>query len=270
VRYAGDSVWETKLKRMIEISHKEPGENTKHMESKNFKNWVRYLLDFVMLFFAVFLGFVAENIREDKADREIEKQFIQSYIEDLKSDTASLARNINYRMNEKLGQIDSLMLLLKNEQIKGNENELYYFGRILVRTKRFQSSDRTIIQLRNSGSLRLIENSQAADSIISYLKLVELIMTNQDEERDERNKAYEIASKMFDPFVFDSIVGINGVNRPTNNPLLRSYDRSIQLDLAAYAHTLKGSTYLIGTRLELLNRKAKNLIVLLRKEYSID
>ena len=29
------------------------------------KKWVEYVLEFVMLFFAVFLGFIAENIRED-------------------------------------------------------------------------------------------------------------------------------------------------------------------------------------------------------------
>ena len=51
---------------------------------------------------------------------------------------------------------------------------LYYLGRTLVRTSRFQSNDRTITQLRFSGSLRLIRNENAADSIISYQKLVDI------------------------------------------------------------------------------------------------
>ena len=94
-------------------------------------------------------------------------------------------------------------------------------------------------------------------------------MTNQEEERDERSKAYEIVSKMFNPFVFDSMVNMNGVNQPDYNPPLRSYDRNLQLNLAAYAHTLKGSTFLISTRLEALDKKAKNLIALLQQEYLI-
>ena len=57
---------------------------------------------------------------------------------------------------------------------------------MLIRTSRFQSNDRTIIQLRNSGSLRLIRNEQAADSMISYQKLVETIVINQEDERTER------------------------------------------------------------------------------------
>ncbi len=34
------------------------------------KKWTEYLLEFFMLFLAVFLGFVAENIREHIAEKE--------------------------------------------------------------------------------------------------------------------------------------------------------------------------------------------------------
>src|SRR5215831_11088020 len=50
------------------------------------KKWTEYLLEFFMLFLAVFLGFVAENVRENIADRDREKQYMQSMIEDLKVD----------------------------------------------------------------------------------------------------------------------------------------------------------------------------------------
>lgn len=126
------------------------------------------------------------------------------------------------------------------------------------------------MQLRSSGSLCLIRNEQAVDSIISYQNMVELIMTNQEDERSERNKAYEVAMKMFNPLVFDRMVKINGIEMPTDNPPLRSYDRNLQLDLAGYAHTLKGSTYLLTRQFEILNNRAKKLIVLLKKEYDLE
>ena len=86
-------------------------------------------------------------------------------------------------------QMDSLIDLLSEQKIKGYENELYYLGRILVRTTRFQSNDRTITQLKFSGSLRLIRNENAADSIISYQKLVDIILANQEDDRIERRSA---------------------------------------------------------------------------------
>src|SRR5215212_5505470 len=44
------------------------------------KKWGEYLLEFFMLFFAVFLGFVAENIREGFVERHKEKEYMHSLL----------------------------------------------------------------------------------------------------------------------------------------------------------------------------------------------
>ena len=125
------------------------------------KKWTHYFWEFLMLFLAVFCGFLAEYQLEHKIERDREKKFIQTFIEDLKIDTAAINKNLLFR-NAKGKQLDSLIGLLSEQKIKGYENELYYLGRMLVRTTRFQSNDRTITQLRFSGSLRLIRNESAA------------------------------------------------------------------------------------------------------------
>ena len=232
------------------------------------KKWTHYLWEFLMLFLAVFCGFLAENIREQSVEKHREKQFIESFIEDLKTDTASIRQILIFR-KQKMERMDSLIFLLKTQQIKGYENEIYYFGRTLIRSNRFQSNDRTITQLKNSGSLRLIRNEQAADSMISYQKLVELIYFSQEDDRIERRAADPILSRMFSPFVLNEMITIDGVNRPAGNPPLRSYDPAIQQDLAYYIHQIKGSNFLIQARLELLNDKAKNMIAFLQNEYHL-
>jgi hypothetical protein len=92
---------------------------------------------------------------------------------------------------------------------------------------------------------------------------------NLKEQPRDSNKEFEYEN-IPHPFVFDKMVTINGINRPDNNPPLRSYDISIQQDLAAYVHTIKGSTFIIESRLELLNNKAKNIINFLKKEYHLE
>lgn len=238
-----------------------------HHEGK--KNWKSYFWEFLMLFLAVFCGFLAEYQLEHVIEQNKEKQFVKSFIEDLKSDTAGINRNLVFR-HKKLEQLDSLMNLLSEQKIKGYENDLYYLGRLLIRTFRFQSNDRTITQLKNSGSLRLIRNEQAADSMMSYQKLVEYIMSNQDDDRIERRNADQVLSRMFNSFVFDKMVTIDGVIKPTNNPPLRSYDPAIQQDLAYHIHQIKGSAYLIESRLKKLHEKATNQINFLKKEYHLD
>src|SRR5438045_2691371 len=54
-----------------------------HVEKKNFKE---YLLEGLMIFLAVTMGFIAENIREHFVDKAREQQYIQSFYEDLSSD----------------------------------------------------------------------------------------------------------------------------------------------------------------------------------------
>ncbi len=237
-----------------------------HTERKKFTN---YLWEFLMLFLAVFCGFLAENIRERAVERHREKQFIQSYVEDLKTDTTLIRQVLDFRKH-KMERMDSLMQLLESQQIKGYENELYYFGRTLIRTSRFQSNDRTITQLKNSGSLRLIRNEQAADSMIAYQQLVETIMLNQEDDRIERRAVDPILSRMFNVFVFDKMVHLDGISRPVDNPPLRSYDPNDQKDLAYYVHQLKGSNFIMVARLNLLKAKAENSILFLKKEYHLD
>ena len=223
-----------------------------------------------MLFLAVFCGFLAEYQLEHKIERDREKKFIQTFIEDLEADTAAINKNVLFRKTKGL-QIDSLIDLLSWQKIKGYENELYYLGRTLVRTTRFQSNDRTIIQLKYSGSLRLIRNENAADSIISYQKLVDYILQNIDDERVERRAVDPLLAKIFNPFVFDNMLANNNeIQKPTNNPPLRSYDTSLQQDFAYCINQLKGSNIIITTRLKMLNEKATNIIAFLQKEYHLE
>jgi hypothetical protein len=104
---------------------------------------------------------------------------------------------------------------------------------------------------------------------MSYQRLVETIYSNQEDDRIERRAADPILSRMFNPFVFDQMVDINGIQKPAGNPPLRSYDPDLQLDLAYYVHQLKGSNFILQSRLALLKERATNIITLLKKLYRL-
>src|SRR2546430_948566 len=90
----------------MESIHLHPDSHRDHK-----KKWTEYLLEFFMLFLAVFLGFLAENWREHIAETSREKEYVGSFIEDLKLDTASINANIVLRRN-KINTLDSLILYL--------------------------------------------------------------------------------------------------------------------------------------------------------------
>ncbi len=237
-----------------------------HVEKKGFKE---YLLEFLMIFLAVTLGFFAESYREHLVEVKNENDYIKTFVEDVKTDTAFIKKMLFTEQNLKLNSIDSLLFLLRTHRIKGYENDLYFLGRKATRYPIFQSDDRTITQLKNSGALRLIRNKAASDSIMSYEKAVEFIYKLQDDENAERKELYPILCRMYDPFVFDKMVTGFNIVKPTGNPPLRSYDRNIQEDIAFYINEIKGSDYLVISRLQILETKAENTIAFLQKAYNI-
>src|ERR1044071_2251980 len=54
------------------------------------KKWHHYIWEFLMLFLAVFCGFLAENIREHVVEKRREQQFVKSLVQDIKLDLKNL------------------------------------------------------------------------------------------------------------------------------------------------------------------------------------
>src|SRR4029078_6885202 len=75
------------------------------------KKWTHYFWEFLMLFLAVFCGFLAEYALEHKIEKDREKQFIRSLVNDVKADITQLNSIIEKR-DEKMQRLDSLTLLI--------------------------------------------------------------------------------------------------------------------------------------------------------------
>src|SRR6188474_160840 len=109
------------------------------------KKWTHYFWEFLMLFFAVFCGFLAEYALEHKIEADREEKYVRSMLEDLKLDTAGI-NGIIQRRTRRIKQIDSLFLLLNEPGNGANLSLLYYYSRLIRRNASFQFvyNDRTI------------------------------------------------------------------------------------------------------------------------------
>ena len=142
------------------------------------KKWTHYFWEFLMLFLAVFCGFLAEYQLEHKIERERGKQYIQSIYEDLKEDTASLANTIALvsGLIENLKSIATCHdAVLKNPEAPPCMLSLFKNSR---RIYTFYLTDRTIRQLTNAGGFRLLRK-QDTDSIMKYERLYRLYKDNE-------------------------------------------------------------------------------------------
>ena len=129
------------------------------------KKWTHYFWEFLMLFLAVFCGFVAENEREHLVENKKEKKYILSMMEDLKKDSAFLTRSMNKLIPYHLMWLDSAIQLFQSQDLKVKDRQIYqayFFG--TAWDYDFFPTQRTLSQLHNTG-YQLIRNKNAATAL---------------------------------------------------------------------------------------------------------
>ncbi len=137
-----------------------------NVEKKSFKE---YLLEGLMIFLAVTLGFFAESLREHLSDKRIEREYIVSFVEDLKQDTAMFSQIIPLAENNIKGVDTLLNTLLATPYTDSSIRLIYYLKeRYADRIHGMSYTTRTITQLKNAGGLRLITDKRSSDSINIY------------------------------------------------------------------------------------------------------
>ncbi|MEO7982474.1 MAG: hypothetical protein ABI688_00200 [Bacteroidota bacterium] len=214
------------------------------------KRWTHYFWEFLMLFLAVFCGFLAENIREHKIEKHRAAQYISSLYEDLKNDTTRINNLIKYD-EEKIAALN----LMYNcyDTVFQNLKATTCMG-ILLKNSRsnrgFVLTDRTLKQLANAGGYRLLDKEDA-DSIITYENMYKGYLdfqttVFQQAQDNIRNTLNQLASfKVIAPVqLTTAVLGADTTSEKLNGPLLFNDDRLLLNkwfnELAMYLRTTNG------------------------------
>ncbi len=233
------------------------------------KKWTHYLWEFVMLFLAVFCGFLAEYQLEHVIDHQREKKYILSLLEDLKTDTSTILSYLRTQQT-RVSRMDSLIHLLVTGDYKKMGSKTYFIAR-QVSAGRIIFADGTMQQLKNAGGLRLIKKQVVIDSIMAYDIAVRRQTYQEDIAVGMVVRFREIAEDVFHAGIFYEIVDSSGrsVFPPTGNPPLITNDPLIINKMAVrasyVAHIQKTNIVLAYS----LKSKAALLIEFLKKEYKI-
>ncbi len=237
-----------------------------HTERNKFTH---YLWEFLMLFLAVFCGFLAENLREKNAEKHRGLQFIRSLAEDIKTDIHNLDSVIKRRQYRAV-TIDSLFELLNNPHPDQYGKQIYYYARWLTYYYPFVNDDRTIQQLKYSGNFRLIHDQEVSDEIMNYDQQVRWIEpTNQREEVFIENYI-SFLPEIFDIQVFDNMLDKKyGFHWPDDNPPLLSSDKEKLQKLEGFVHFFKAINIFVMTWQEKQKNRAEAVLDFIRSHYSV-
>ena len=168
-----------------------------HHSHTSRKKWTHYFWEFLMLFLAVFCGFLAEYQLEHKIEKERGEQYIISFFEDLKYDTSHLTAIIN-SYKRKVTDLTVISKCYDSVLAKSScKNCLSTIFKVSLGFYELRTSDRTLQQLKNAGGLRLLKAADA-DSIIAYDNLIRGFKVDETTTFQETQTAIRsISSELF-------------------------------------------------------------------------
>ena len=232
------------------------------------KKWTHYFWEFLMLFLAVFCGFLAEYQLEHKIERDKEKIYVQNLLEDLKTDTVIYS---DFTRNNKIlfNSIDTLILLIKSPERKQHIAKLAFAARmILPKYKALYTTDRTYEEMKSSGTLRLIRNKQVINSVSHYYYSVIDLKKYNDAAFTWGSDFGKEMGKIFDAGLLLKIIKEKKEQPAVSSDLLTE-DRTALNELATTAQYLYGAFLLAEKIGNERNIAAQKLIELIKKEYHL-
>ena len=232
------------------------------------KKWTHYFWEFLMLFLAVFCGFLAEYKLEQTIERHREKEFILSMIEDAMTDTTNIHAAIPLNL-ERAGYADSLSIACLNYRGTQPENTNIYetHRNCIYRPDLVYPTDRTLFQLKNSGGMRLIRKKKAAERIIAYDNSGKRLINQQTYYETYLNDLTNSSAQLMNFLV------LWGHSRkevhPYDTAKLINPDRLKLMEMGNIAVIYKGVLLQYINRLKEMEKESVVLINTLKKEYHI-
>jgi hypothetical protein len=236
------------------------------------KKWTHYFWEFLMLFLAVFCGFLAEYQLEHKIESDREKQFIISMVKEIQADTAQLHRIMNDSVRK--FSLDTLTRILYTGNTKTiNTRYAYYLYRknvSLVNIMNFTNN--TLSQLKNGGNMRLIKNRDVVDSLNMLDNWISSIGRQVENYLSAMRATLAMGAKIFNEGYYRMDGKYMGVEYPLTRPDPPVFMTRDNNQLIEFANLLSLQTTILFRYHQMLNnygKLAERLIPYLKKEYHL-
>ncbi|TAL42911.1 MAG: hypothetical protein EPN92_10965 [Chitinophagaceae bacterium] len=166
------------------------------------KKWTHYLWEFLMLFLAVFCGFLAEYQLEHKIEKDRAKELAISFYNELKRDSATI-QTVQMNRLKRDSALSYLKKYFRDSSITNCSKAFsvnFSYGFIVFSPYLFEPKDAILVQLKNSGSLRYFKNLELQNLTADLSEAITNIRT--------RN---EFESRFFDMYLMPYLIKHNDI-----------------------------------------------------------
>ena len=258
-----------------------------HHHTHKPKNWKEYFTEFLMLFLAVSMGFIAENVREKYTERERSEELMQAFVMDVQENQKQLDSLIvnNIRISR---YYDSLSFnhgynkdKIDLESVAANIDLWMY---------RFINKKTIFEQMKNTGALRYIQDKNILTAMLRYEEKADLLeFRSIGSETDEYNNEFRPTLAKILPLSFfiyigdDELKKVNAIDtliQPGRYENYAIYNTEIkkevqnikltkeQIQLLAKAWHFRLEKLTVGLKFQLeLREKGEDLLKLIKPKY---
>jgi len=229
------------------------------------KKWTHYFWEFLMLFLAVFCGFLAENQREHYVEHQREKKYAVQLISDLRADSTFFVRLS--------GALDSIILRYNEfEKIMNSTSATDYdivkaYVKLQVAFS-MGATTATYSEMKSSGSFRYMQDAELTrllkkyyESSLAFLKLNE-------------EYAFDFFANRIEPFTLKHFrmadMDLFNEKLLTSSPVFVQRNKETEMELMNIMSMYK--TYLVVYLEQAVlpaKKRVNETIELLKKEYHL-
>jgi hypothetical protein len=151
-------------------------------EKKGFKE---YLLEGLMIFLAVTMGFFAETIRENISESGKAKELAKSLYQEVYADSVTMQYKMMVR-HTKEAQLSYFKKYVRDSSLVSLSDSFYpsfFWSYSITSAYMFEPNDGIINQLRNSGTLRYFKNIELQNAISRIDETILNIRSRNAEEK---------------------------------------------------------------------------------------
>ncbi|HTS44052.1 MAG TPA: hypothetical protein VMH01_06620 [Puia sp.] len=230
------------------------------------KHWKEYLLEGLMIFIAVMLGFIAENIRENITTREHVRELTAQLVRDLKADTLQL--NAIFRGETQIIKANDTLINLSQEPM--SRENIEHLVRLVIASHNlwlFHPSSGAVAAIKNELHLKQFSSSAIIGYISEYEKHTALVHTVQD-------IALQYQRSFIDPFLLRHLDPANlkaAFNHlPLPNPEMRNLSQEDITQLGTDMVLIRINTDELLRDNRELKTDAVKLLQYVKKQYNLE
>ncbi len=234
-----------------------------HPGPKKFKD---YFLEFLMIFLAVTMGFLAENVREYLTDSKHVSELAGQLKEDLINDTTQVQRHIDFQKLQ-IRRIDSLFDILKLPPPQIDYRQLQNMIVDCDRLDIFYPSTGAISTIKRELQLKKFVKTKIAMHIDNYEKGIVVLEKFESRDIDNMGKYLEtFVSSHFTPE--NSVLAI--IRAPVANGNMRNLNPADLVQLSVDINIIKGYNLRLLSQYEKIKSNATDFILHINKTYNLD